>query len=445
MNKTPVVEHRTVEEARRDILTAFQRLPAERIALHEALGRVLAEDIRAPHDVPPFRNSAMDGYAVQAADVQHATPDQPVFLRVVATIAAGGTPTRPLRAGEAMRIMTGAPVPEGADAVVRFEETSDTWAPEERPPEQVAILNPVRPGDNVREAGEDVRQGTVVLPAGTRLTPAGLGVLASLGFPEVPCVRQPRVGILATGDELVQPGEPLAPGKIRNSNEYVNAALVRRAGGIPVPLGIARDTVEALTGKVHEALALGVDMLITSAGVSVGDYDFVKHVLAAEGEMHFWQVSIKPGKPLAFGLLRAPDGRSVPLLGLPGNPVAAYVAFEVFARPAIRKMAGLTPILRPTIKARLQEDVRNSGRRHYMRARVWRDAESGELRVSTKGDSLRVQGSGILSALVWANAFAIIPETTAHVPAGTWIEVELLDVPEHALPLIDPTVAQYEA
>lgn len=440
MNTPPPVEHRTVEEARRDILAAFARLSAERVPLHEAFGRVLADDIRAPHNVPPFRNSAMDGYAVRAADVQQATPEQPVVLPVVATVAAGHAPTRPLAPGEAMRIMTGAPVPEGADAVVRFEDTSDTWPAEKRPDGHVAILKAVRPHENVREAGEDVRQGTVVLPAGTRLTPAGLGVLASLGFPEVPCVRQPRVGILATGDELVQPGEPLTPGKIRNSNEYVNAALVRRAGGIPVPLGIARDTVEALTSKVHEALALGVDMLITSAGVSVGDYDFVKHVLAAEGEMHFWQVSIKPGKPLAFGLLRAPDGRAVPLLGLPGNPVAAYVAFEVFARPAIRKMAGLTPILRPTLKARLQEDVRNSGRRHYMRARVWRDPHSGELCVSTKGDSLRVQGSGILSALVWANAFAIIPETATHVPAGAWIEVELLDVPEHALALIDPSV-----
>jgi len=229
----------------RDILTVFEQLPAERVSLHDAFGRVLAHDMHAPHDVPPFRNSAMDGYAVRAADVQHATPDTPVLLPLAGTVAAGHPPTHPLAPGEAMRIMTGAPVPEGADAVVRFEETSDTWPPETRPQGHVAILKPVQPGENIREAGEDVRQGTVVLPAGTRLTP----------------------------------------------------------------------------------------------GVSIGDYDFVKHVLAAEGEMHFWQVSIKPGKPLAFGLLRAPNGRAVPLLGLPGNPVAAYVAFEVFARPAIRVSA----------------------------------------------------------------------------------------------------------
>lgn len=418
----------SVDDAQRRILAHFERLrDVEPVGLHDALDRVLAEDVVADFDVPPFRNSAMDGYAVRAADTVDASPETPVILKVTGTVAAGSAPDAPLEPGQAVRIMTGAPVPSGADAVVRFERTSDTWSPEEQPRDgRVAICKQASPWDNVREAGEDLAAGDVILSAGTQLGPADLGILASLGHGTVPCIRRPRVAILATGDELVSPEEPLAPGKIRNSNEYVNAALVRRAGGVPIALGIARDTVEDLTDKIREALAHDVDLLITSAGVSVGDYDVVKDVLDAEGDVDFWQVAIKPGKPLAFGLLRTSE-RSVPLLGLPGNPVAAFVAFDVFARPVIRTMAGLTPIFRRRHKARLQEDVTNSGRRHYMRAVAWRDETSGELHVTTKGSGVRVQGSGILSSLVWANAFAIVPETVTHVAAGELIDVEFID------------------
>ncbi len=420
----------SVEQARDYILSHITELEAETVHLFDAVGRVLAEDVVADQDIPPFRNSAMDGYAVRAADTATASPEHPVILRVLGTVAAGMTPQMTVESGVAARIMTGAPVPPGADAVVRFEETSEVWPPDKRPPNgTIAILRPVQPGENVREAGEDVPKGRKVLRRGDRLRAAEVGLLASLGRSAVACVRQPRVGVLATGDELVSPDEPLTPGKIRNSNEYTNVALVRLAGGLPVPLGIARDNVDDLTAKIRRALDENVDLLITSAGVSVGDYDMVKNVLAAEGEVHFWQVAIKPGKPLAFGTLVAGEKR-VPLIGLPGNPVAAFVAFEVFVRPAIRKMAGLRPLFRRHFRARVQEDITNSGRRHYMRARVWRDEATGELLATTKGSDVRVQGSGILSSLVWANAFVVVPEGVTFIPAGETVDVELFDWPE---------------
>lgn len=420
-----------VEEAVAEILRHVEPLPDESVGLLEARGRVLAEDIIADLDVPPFRNSAMDGYAVRAADTAGATPESPAVLRVVADVAAGETADTPVPAGGAVRIMTGAPIPPGADAVVRFEETSEAW-PEARRPEigQVAILVPAMVGQNIREAGEDLRAGTVVMSRGRVLRPAEIGVLAALGRATVRVVRRPRVAILATGDELVAIDEPLAPGKIRNSNEYTTAALVEEAGGIPIPLGIARDNVAHLTAKVEEGLSQGVDLFLTSAGVSVGDYDMVKHVLAAEGEMHFWQVAMKPGKPLAFGRLRGPQG-PVPLIGLPGNPVAAIVAFEVFARPAILKMGGRDTRSHPRIQARLQEEVTNSGRRHYMRALVSRDPATGEYHVTTRGSGVRVQGSGILSSLVWANALLVVPEGVTRLAPGEWVTVEMIDWPPH--------------
>lgn len=413
----------TVEEARKAILGGLTPLPAEKVSLWQARDRVLAADVVASHHVPPFRNSAMDGYAVRAADVKRASPEMPTYLQVIGDVAAGATANRPVGAGEAVRIMTGAPVPEGADAVVRFEESSEGWALDNRPPaSQVAICNAVAAWDNVRAAGEDLRAGERVLSAGTRLLPAHIGVLASLGVSRVSVVRRPRVAILATGDELVPADAPLEPGKIRNSNEYTTAALVEQAGGVPVPLGIARDTVESLSAKLQEGLAANVDIFLTSAGVSVGDYDMVKDVLAAEGQMSFWQVAIKPGKPLAFGHLTY-DGREIPLLGLPGNPVAAMVAFHAFAEPAIRLLSGRQPIFPPPKEAQLCEDVTNSKRRHYMRALAYRDAE-GTLLVTTRGSGVRVQGSGILSSMVWANCFAVVPAGVSFLPQGAMVPIE---------------------
>jgi molybdopterin molybdotransferase len=416
----------TVEQAREAILAHFSRLPTEPVSLWEAPGRVLAIDVVAAHDVPPFRNSAMDGYAVQASDTWGAAPASPAVLQVLGEVAAGDDGTLSVVPGQAVRIMTGAPVPAGADAVIRFEETSELWPESERPDAtQVAICAQVSPWDNVRAAGEDLREGERVLQGGTRLHAAHVGVLASLGCNEVPVVRRPRVAILATGDELVPAEAPLEPGKIRNSNEYTLAALVKQSGGIPVPLGIARDTVGSLSAKLREGLQADVDLFLTSAGVSVGDYDMVKDVLAAEGEMQFWQVAIKPGKPLAFGVLNK-AGRPVPLLGLPGNPVAAMVAFHAFARPAIRMLGGRSPLLPGTREARLREDVQNSGRRHYMRARLWRGSD-GSLEVTTRGSGVRVQGSGILSSMVWANCFVVVPEGVLSLPAGTIVPVEMFE------------------
>lgn len=419
-----------VDEALAEILSYFEPLPPEPVGLFQARGRVLAEDIIADFDVPPFRNSAMDGYAVRAVDTAEASGETPVILRVVADVAAGDVAETPVPPGGAVRIMTGAPLPPGADAVVRFEETSEALPEQQQPgPGRVAVLAAADLGQNVREPGEDLRAGAVVIPRGRPLRPAEIGVLAALGRATVPVVRRPRIAILATGDELVAIDEPLAPGKIRNSNEYTTAALVEQAGGIPIPLGIARDSVAHLTAKVQEGLARDVELFLTSAGVSVGDYDIVKHVLAAEGEMHFWQVAIKPGKPLAFGRLRGPRG-PVPLIGLPGNPVAAIVAFEVFARSAILKLGGREPRPHPQIRARLQEEVTNSGRRHYMRALVTRDRATGEYRVTTRGSGVRVQGSGILSSLVWANAFLVVPEGVIRLRAGDLVTVEMIDWPE---------------
>jgi len=406
-----------VDEARNYILEHVDPLPAEAVSLLETLDRVLAEDVVANANVPPFDNSAMDGYAVRAADTVGASRATPVTLHLVGTVAAGSVPDRPLSPGQAIRIMTGAPIPRGADAVVRFEDTDE--GQEMASAEEIRIFRAVSVGENVREAGEDIRRGQTVIPAGTVIRPQEIGVLASLGRGHVRVHRRPRVAVLATGDELVGLDEPVGPGQIRNSNEYSNAALVMRYGGIPICLGIARDDVDHLTAKIREGLEQNVDLFLTSAGVSVGDYDVVKDVLASEGEMHFWQVRIKPGKPLAFGRIGG-----VPIIGLPGNPVSSIVAFEVFARPALLKMAGHTRLEKPRLRAILKEDVHNSGRRHYMRALVTK--QDDKYYVTTRGSGVTVQGSGILTSLLWANALVVIPEDVTFVPAGTAVDTLML-------------------
>jgi molybdopterin molybdotransferase len=413
----------SVDEALDYILRHITPLGSHPVPIVEALDRVLAEDVVSPMHIPPFANSAMDGYAVRSEDVAHASSGSPAMLKVIAEVPAGAVPDRPVEPGTGVRIMTGAPVPPGSDAVVPFELTSEGKGGEGQTAGQVAIYEPVQAGDNVREAGEDIRKGQAVLSAGHVLRPPDIGILAAMGFPQVRVVRRPRVAILATGDELVDVDESITPGKIRNSNEYTSIALVKRYGGVPVPLGIARDTKEDLTAKIREGMAQNVHLFLTSAGVSIGDFDMVKNVLAAEGEMHFWQVAIKPGKPLAFGSVG-----EVPLLGLPGNPVAAMVAFEVFARPAILKLGGHTNWKKPSVRAILDEDVHNSGRRHFMRAQVRREADG--YHVTTRGSGVHVQGSGILSSLVWANGLVVLPEEITFLEAGSTIDVWMLDWPE---------------
>lgn len=429
-NNNPLI---SVEEALTLILAKIRPVEVEQVPLPQSFNRVLAQAVVAEVNVPPFANSAMDGYAVIAADCAGASLATPTQLKVIDNIPAGATPTKTLSTGTAGRIMTGAPLPAGADAVVRFEETSEYTSPG---PEidlvdgAILIYQAVAAGDNVRPAGEDISAGQVILEAGRRLRPQDVGVLAAVGQAKVWVHRQPRVAILATGDELVDVDQPIEPGKIRNSNEYTQAALVEKYGGEAVRLGIARDTIEDLTAKIRAGLDQQVDLFLTSAGVSVGDFDMVKKVLAAEGEMQFWQVAIKPGKPLAFGALQRRDkeGHStstVPLIGLPGNPVAAMVAFEVFARPAILKLGGQRSYEKTRVQAYLAEDISNSGRRHYMRA--WVHLEADGYHVTTRGSGVQVQGSGILTSLVWANGLVVVPEHVTYLPTGASVEVWILD------------------
>jgi molybdopterin molybdotransferase len=400
----------SVEEALERILGVFHPLEPEPVPILEALGRVLAEDVYADADIPPYANSSMDGYAVLAADTAGASRQSPSRLHVVADLAAGYVAEVAVTPGTAMRIMTGAPIPPGADAVVRVEDTAAQG-------EWVQILTQVPVGQYIRPAGEDVRQGELVLQRGTTVRPQEVGMLAALGHEEVQVFRRPRVAILATGDEVVEIGAPLAPGKIRDANSYSNAAQVVKHGGLPIMLGIARDRVEELTERIRAGLAQGVDLFLTSGGVSVGDFDLVKDVLAAQGEISFWRVRMKPGKPLAFGRIGG-----VPVLGLPGNPVSVMVSFETFVRPALLKMQGVTDWERPTAEAVLMDAVkRKDSRRHYLRVRV--EEHEGEYRAYLTGG----QGSGILSSMVRANALAIIPEDWTHAPVGARVQVITLE------------------
>ncbi len=413
----------SVEEARAYILRYFKPLETEYVSPDEALDRILSEDIVAPLAVPPHDNSAMDGYAVRAQDIAGASAQNPIRLNVVADLAAGYMSDVAVTAGAAIRIMTGAPLPPGADTVVRFEETSEAVSQKATGKGNpfVEILSAPKRGDNVRRAGEDVRAGEIILPKGSKLRPPEIGLLASVGCARVPVHRRPRVAILATGDELAEVDEPLAPGKIRSSNEYANAAAVIKAGGIPIRLGIARDNLEDLTRKIRAGIDAGADLFITSAGVSVGDYDIVKDVLNREGAMHFWQVNMKPGKPLAFGLIGA-----MPLLGLPGNPVSAIISFETFARPAILTMLGRTKFARPYVMAVLQDRAENNaGRRNYIRVHVARN-DAGEYIATTTGE----QGSGILTSLSRANGLLEMPPDVLEYKPGERVKITMLDYPE---------------
>lgn len=395
----------SVEEALERILATVRVLESERVPLLEALGRVLAEEVAADRAIPPLPNSAMDGYAVRAADVARV----PARLRVIAEAPAGHLCPVEVGPGTAIRIMTGAPIPVGADTVVPFEHTRPDG-------EWVEVLRETRPGANVREAGEDVRAGQVVLTPGRVLRPQEIGMLAALGRTEVAVIRRPRVAILATGDEVVPPWETPGPGQIRDANSYTVAAQVRKYGGVPLILGVARDEEALVQEGVRRALAEQADLIVTSGGVSIGDFDLVKQVLAAEGEMRFWSLNMKPGRPLAFGVIGG-----VPLVGLPGNPVSAMIATELFVRPALLKMQGFTAWPWPELRARLTDPiVRKDGRRHYLRVRLRETPEGWEATLT--GD----QGSGILSSLVQADGLAVIPEDADHLPAGAEVRVLLL-------------------
>ena len=420
----------SVEQAQARILAMFQALESERKPLLETLGQVLAEDVSSTLNIPPLANSAMDGYAVQYEDIRGATSDLPRELLVTGYLAAGQLPDQGVVAGTTVRIMTGAPIPPGADTVVPFEETNEFelkgrgMGP--RDIREIRIRVDIPKGANVRPAGQDIREGQLVLKKGMLLRPSEIGVLASLGRDTVQVVRRPVVAVIATGDELMEPGEPVSPGKIYDSNSYSVSAAVLRYGGIPRFLGIAADNLESMHAKLDEGLS--TDMLLTSAGVSRGDFDIVKDVLAERGEIDFWSVRMRPAKPLAFGVFPGPGGKRVPHIGLPGNPVSALVAFEELVRPAILKMLGYKYLEKPTVKALLEDDIVNSdGRRVYARAVVTR--KDGRYYARLTGD----QGSGVLTSMALANGLAICPEDIPVMKAGQEVDVQMLDWPEHGM------------
>jgi molybdopterin molybdotransferase len=399
----------SVTEASARILADIERLPHEKLALRDAVGRVIARAAVAPLAMPPWRNSAMDGYALLAADIANVTADRPVRLRVLETVAAGGFPTQPVRRGEATRIMTGAPLPETADSVVRVEDTDAGT-------EQVEIRNARDAHKNIRQRGEDYGEGDEVLAAGDTLGAAQIGVLASMGMAAVEVYRRPRIALIGSGDELVDIDrfdEVLAGKKIVTSNSYTLTALVHSAGGEALDLGVAPDDPSALRARVERALDGGADLIITSAGASVGEYDYVRQVLASLGaDLKFWRVRMRPGAPLGFGIVRG-----VPWIGLPGNPVSAMVTFELFVRPAIRKMLGFRRLFRRAVPAVLEEPVSIQARlTHFLRA-VLTVREDGRLSVRLTGP----QGSAILTSMAKANALLVVPEDRPAAAAGEFM------------------------
>lgn len=400
----------SVEEAQERVLAAVPVLGSEVVELGRALGRVLAEPVAAGRDLPPWDNSSMDGYAVRAEETAGATPGREVRLRVVGTIPAGVVATRPLGPREAYRILTGAALPPGADAVVPQEEVL-------RDGDTVVLHRAVSPGTCVRPRGEDVRAGETVLEAGTVLRPAALGVLAALGRPLVRVYQRPRVAILATGDELVELGAPLGPGQIPDSNSYALAGQVWEAGAIPLNLGIARDDQEDLARRLRWGLS--ADVLVSSAGVSVGDRDLVRDALEALGAtLGFWKVSMRPGKPVTFGRLG-----DRPIFGLPGNPVSSMVTFELLVRPALRKMGGHRQLHRPRVRGRALAPLDNPGeRRGYLRVRLLPDSQG--LGVYPTGE----QGSAILRSMLLADGLAVVPPDT-RIEVGDPVEVIVLHEP----------------
>ena len=398
------------------ILAEVRLQPALRIPLDDALDSVLAEDVVSRLDIPAWTNSAMDGYAARGEDVRGATEARPVRLRVVEQLPAGRFPEKAIGPGECARIFTGAPLPRGADSVIRQEDTDLGAA-------TVLVLKDRDAGVNTRRAGEDIRKGTTVLTAGTELGPAQLGVLASLAVAHPLVYRRPRVAILGSGDEIVdidQPEEILSGRKIASSNTHTLVALVRRAGGEPVNLGIAGDTPEDL--RAHLTRALDCDLLVTTAGISVGEHDFVRSVLEElGGELRFWKLRMRPGAPVGFGLL----GR-MPWIGLPGNPVSTMVTFELFVRPAIRRMMGHRLPFRRTVAVRAAEPISVKPKlQHFLRGIVHDGPEGAEARLTGP------QGSGILTSMVLANALLVIPEGQFETPAGAVVQAIRLDDPVH--------------
>lgn len=402
----------SVAEARERILSHFQSIGAETIPLASCAKRALAVGIIAPHDIPPFDNSAMDGFALRAED----TSASSTTLQVVADIPAGSTPSTTLAHGEAARIMTGAPIPDGANAVIPVEDTDfNHHTAGTSAPKTVSFSKTMKAGENIRPRGMDIHADEIVLQRGHTLKPQDLGLMATLGLANVTVYKRPRVALLSSGDELLDVDSPLEAGKIRDSNSYTLAAAIESAGAEAVRLGVAKDSREAVTALLDKAVAERVDLILSSAGVSVGAFDFIKDVVETNGGMDFWRVNMRPGKPLAFG-----NYRGINFIGLPGNPVSAFVGFEVFARPALERMGGRLDGGRQTVRVRCEEEIESDGRESYLRAKT--RMENGVLSACLTGH----QGSGNLLSLVQADALLIIPAGVKCVPAGQEVDAILL-------------------
>ncbi|RDB76685.1 molybdopterin molybdotransferase MoeA [Eggerthella lenta] len=409
----------SLEEARALVLSHAAPLPVETVPVLEAVGRVAAADLKSDIDISPFAHSAMDGFAVRAAELAEASQEAPVELDVVAEIAAGDVFEGSIEAGQCVRIMTGAPMPDDADSVVKYEIV-DVVTGDGKPGSRVAFSAPTAVRSNVREAGEEAKAGETVVSKGEVIGSAGVGFLAGCGIVEVPTHRRPRVAVISIGSELVDPTVVPTPGKIRNSNSYALAACAQAAGAVPVILPIVEDTKEALAAAVSAA-ADAYDFVVTSGGASNGDFDFIKPVVSELGELLMTTVNIRPGKAQTFGIVRG-----TPVFGLPGNPAAAYVGFEMIIRPALRKMQGYAHFERPSVMAKLSRDVKKKDpRRIFLRGTLYKNDEGEYVVASAKN-----QSSGLFGVIQRSNCMAILPEGLDSRTAGSLVQCVLLDVSE---------------
>jgi len=407
----------SVQEAQKKILDVFHPLPSETVGLSEAGGRILFAPITSSFEFPPFSNSSMDGFAVRTSDIGSASAENPVILNVVSDIPAGSQPSICIEAGQSARVMTGAPIPEGADAVIPVENTDATHSGHHSlsVPEKVKIFQSAQPGDYIRFKGTDLKAGETVLKPGKVLQPQDIGLLASMGIACVQVYRRPKIALFSNGNELLEAGQPLQAGKIYDSNSYMLLAWLKKIGAQVEYLGIARDQLEDVQSILDNAVAGAPDLIISSAGVSVGVYDFVRIAVEKQGKLNFWRANIRPGKPIAFG-----EYCGIPFMGLPGNPVSSFVGFMVFALPAIRKMSGSQQIFAKTIRVITGEEIESDGRESYLRVNLKED--DGKIIATQAGH----QGSGNIFSLL-AKALLIVPSGVKSLPFGTECNALLLD------------------